>query len=136
MIWAINEEAPFIRDGHIGKFGDYPADHGAFLITMQPQVGVIKVSDRTYNTNFYLAHGWVLWFAWGPLGLVQIMSGRYFRVWWKVNMWMHIISGVSVMLLTYLYVFLAIKEKNWVIGASFHDVLGMIDLILIGVLDA
>ena len=51
-------------------------------------------------------------------------------------MWIHMITGIAICLLSFLYIFLGIKMKKWKIGSSWHDILGMVDLILIGVLDA
>jgi hypothetical protein len=38
-------------------------------------------------------HGILMWFSWSILGLIQIVSQRYFKHMFKVNRYVHIVSG-------------------------------------------
>jgi hypothetical protein len=49
---------------------------------------------------FYVIHGWLLWAAWGIFGLVQISTTRYLKAQWRYGMWIHGISGITIMMLT------------------------------------
>ena len=49
----------------------------------------------------YILHGFLLWFAWGILGFLQIASSRYLKSYWKFTMWIHRISGSLVILITF-----------------------------------
>ena len=96
---------------------------------------VIEIVDKDFGIPWWKQHGWLLWIAWGPLALLQIFSGRYVRMYWKVNMWTHIVSGVLILILTSVYTFLAFSYFKWKIRPTWHDWLGTIDLILIFILD-
>ena len=58
-----------------------------------------EVADVTGQLAIQI-HGWALWAAWGILGLVQIASNRYLKVFWKVHMWIHRIGGTLIFLIT------------------------------------
>lgn len=85
-----------------------PYDHGAWLFTINPQTYGITSYERTYHLPFWKQHAALLWVAWGPLAFLQIVSGRYGRVYWKVQMWIHIITGLIIMILSLVYSFLAL----------------------------
>lgn len=51
-------------------------------------------------------------------------------------MWTHIASGCIILILTAVYSILAIQKFNWAVRATWHDLLGMINLVLVFLLDA
>lgn len=67
----------------------------------------------TESPKFYIIHGYFLWFAWGLLGFLQILSTRHIKQYWKTAMWIHRISGVINMLITFILSLLAYNYVNW-----------------------
>jgi hypothetical protein len=49
--------------------------YGTFEITINAD-GTIEINE---GDNFYVIHGYLMWFAWGVLGLLQIVSMRYIK---------------------------------------------------------
>ena len=74
-----------------------------------------------------LAHGWLFWIAWGIFGFMQIVSVRYLKKYWKLNMWIHRISGTFILLITIGMGILGIRNLNWELsGREPHYVIGLI----------
>jgi hypothetical protein len=48
----------------------------------------------------YLAHGIIMWVAWGVFAFVQIITGRYLTCYWQAHMWIHMVFGTLVALIT------------------------------------
>lgn len=44
------------------------ADTGAFAIEISAD-GTVREQSEDNSDNFYLVHGWLMWTAWGVLGL-------------------------------------------------------------------
>lgn len=67
------------------------------------------------DTDFtiYLKHGWLMWASWGILALLQVISNRYFKVFWRFNRWVHVVSGMSILIITLVMGLLAMKRGNW-----------------------
>jgi hypothetical protein len=42
-------------------------------------------SDGRFGISTSLAHGWVLWVAWGILGLYKVVGLRYMKPFWKMS---------------------------------------------------
>jgi hypothetical protein len=82
----------------------------------------------------YIVHGYVLWFAWGILGFMQIASSRYLKVYWKCAMWLHRISGVLIVLMTLALSLVAFKVTDWEVQDGLHVILGFIVLLLCAIL--
>lgn len=58
-------------------------------------------------------HAWFMWLAWGVLGLLQIASVRYLRVFYRFNMMIHIVSGLIIGAATLIMAFVAYSFYGW-----------------------
>jgi hypothetical protein len=52
------------------------------------------------NSVYFAIHGWLLWVTWGIFTLVQISATRYLKTQWRYSVWIHGISGFTIMILT------------------------------------
>jgi hypothetical protein len=70
-----------------------------------------------------------MFIGWGVFGMVQVVSTRYLRAYWKVNMWLHRISGTIILLVTIALGIVGIKMADWELtGETPHTVIGLIIL--------
>jgi len=94
----------------IGYWGIYIKDSGAVVLT------------ENLGVDFYRVHGFLMWGAWGILGLVQLVSNRYLKggSGWRYAMWAHRISGTLTLLITLTMAFLALKEADWEVEVGLH----------------
>lgn len=67
-----------------------------------------------------------MWGAWGILGMIQVISNRYLKVYWKFNKLIHVISGTAILAITLTMGFLAIKKGDWEIEINWHSIMGII----------
>ena len=81
--------------------------------------------------NFNKIHGFLMWTAWGVLGLVQLVSNRYFKVYWRHVMWVHRISGALILLITLVMAFMALSHKKWYLEVGIHQIIGVTILTLV-----
>ena len=95
---------------NFGYWGIYIKDSGAVVLTTD--LGV----------DFYRIHGFLMWGAWGILGLVQLVSNRYLKggSGWRYAMWAHRVSGTLTLLITLTMAFLALKEAGWEVEVGIH----------------
>ena len=77
------------------------------------------------KTDMEMIHGWVSWSAWTILGFIQIASNRFLRKFWRVHMWIHIISGMLILILTTYACAALIKDKGE-IETDVHSIIGLI----------
>lgn len=82
--------------------------------------------------NFNKIHGWIMWASWGVFGFIQLLSNRYLKPLWQVNMWIHRISGFLILVGTFVLGFLAIKNLDWEIVSMAHTIVGFSILICVG----
>lgn len=76
--------------------------------------GSVTENLETFNYfEFYTFHGWLAWAAWGFLALVQVISNRYLKMYWKASMWIHRISGMFILIGTFVTGIWAVKETAW-----------------------
>jgi hypothetical protein len=65
--------------------------------------------------------------GWGIFGLIQLMSTRYLKLWWRANMWIHRISGTIILIITIALGLVGIKISGWELsGDKPHTVIGLI----------
>ena len=83
------------------------------------------------NFDFYKFHGFMMWAAWGIFGLVQLASNRYLKVYWRLSMWIHRISGLIILLITLTLSFLALSKAGWEVEIGVHQIMGVIILSLV-----
>ena len=101
-------------------------DIGYFRIKITKNGDIIGVFG---GPEFFQIHGWVMWMGWTLLGLVQIISNRYLKHHWYLNMWLHRITGTLIMVSTIIMAAIAVQKKGR-LGKDKHLVLGTIFLIL------
>ena len=53
--------------------------------------------------SFYLIHGYILWAVWTLFGIIQLLTNRYLKEYWKHAMWVHRVSGTVVLTTTAIY---------------------------------
>lgn len=82
--------------------------------------------DAIGTFNFFELHGWLMWFTWGFLGFLQIVSNRYLKSQWSWHLWMHRITGTLILLTTLVLGILTIKESGWSVYPSPHNIIGVI----------
>lgn len=109
----------------------HSSNFGYWAIYIKESGAVVLSSDLVVNP-FYKVHGFLMWGAWGVLGLVQLVTNRYLKGGngWRYGMWAHRISGTLTLLITLVMAFLALKEGGWEVG-NLHSVLGVIILSLV-----
>lgn len=79
-----------------------------------------------------LIHGWIMWAAWGILGFIQLASNRYMKMFWMVHMWIHIIVGSLIILITIGVGIVGIYVGGWeLMSDSIHDIFGQISFFAI-----
>lgn len=81
---------------------------------------------------FYLIHGWLMWVTWGLLGLLQLASNRYLKPFWQVNKLFHALSGSAMLILTFVFGILAIKNLGWHMVFDFHNLMGLAVIFVVG----
>lgn len=118
------------KDSNISSF--HNGGWGHFSMTITSNLVVEEAHVET--TPFELYHGWLMWTAWGVLGYVQLISNRYLRVYWKINRWVHLISGLIILVLTLSYGLLMMKEVGWKIIKDWHPIIGFLVLISVGLI--
>jgi hypothetical protein len=59
--------------------------------------------------DLYIVHGIVFGVSWGALALLQIAAARWLKMYHKVSMWAHRISGFIIFLATFTMAMLTFK---------------------------
>jgi hypothetical protein len=121
------------KDSNINSF--HNGGYGTFAIKINSAFSVEEVGS--YNNEkvpFEVYHGWLMWTAWGVLGMIQLLSNRYLRVYWKINRWVHLVSGLIILVLTLSYGLLMMKEMGWEIIKDWHPIIGFLVLISISLI--
>ena len=67
-----------------------------------------------------------MWIAWGVFGFIQVSSNRYLKKYWRVNIWIHRISGTFILLITIAMGIVGIYLAGWQLTGETHDVIGLI----------
>ena len=78
------------------------------------------------KTRYWIVHGWILWSCWSVLGLAMIITTRYLKQFWKLNLYIHIVVGSSIFITNIIYGLGAICLKDWKVSATVHGILGTI----------
>lgn len=129
MIHARNAgTSDFIRHKGVGSFKIHITSDGSVY-----EVGG-DGGGGDYDYSIYLKHGWLMWAAWGILGLLQIVTNRYLKVFWKFNKLLHVFSGVTIFIITMTMGLLAMKKGNWLIEISWHTIMGFGILVAVGLI--
>ena len=104
------------------------SDYGPFSLLLNITDLTVSTTTRAYKTHKYIIHGWFEWVAWGFLGAIQVFSGRYLRAFWKVNMWIHIISGLLTIALNIAFSYWLLYLSGYKVTGVAHRVIGVIFL--------
>lgn len=107
-----------VYDG--GKFPDNYTMIGGFIDLGKDEVDIQYI------------HGWLLWAVWAPLGLIQFFTGRYLVVYPRIKYWVHLISGLSIGIVTLVMSLLVFKYYEWELRDDRHDKIGFATLIIVG----
>src|SRR5437660_626849 len=84
------------------------------------------------SKNYMLIHGWLLWVAWTFFAMLQILSNRYLKHYWYINMWVHRISGLMITTLTIAMVLYMFSNMSWTLMHQMpHAVNGIIIIICV-----
>ena len=93
------------------------------------------------SSDYYLMHGIVLSVTWLIFGLFQVSTQRFFKsCCWKLNLYLHVISGMIMLVLTVTFGIMAIQEQNWSFDYTSHSffiyqlVFGVVLVVLLGIL--
>ncbi len=86
---------------------------------------ITELSSDDDSFDFFKLHGWMMWTAWGLLSLIQIISNRYLKMYWHLNMWVHRINGTIMMLITLIFGFSALKRAGWQEIPGGHNLFGL-----------
>ena len=95
---------------------------------------MIAQSAASGGIDIYYVHGWAMWSAWGLLGMVQIASIRYGKVYWKYNFIIHLISGLYILIITIILGLYLIRELDWKVVNLVHNAIGFLMLLVVGIL--
>ena len=125
MIYSYRTQDSDISAFHSGGWG-----HFSITITNN----LVVEESHVETTPFELYHGWLMWTAWGVLGFVQLISNRYLRVYWKINRWVHLVSGLIILVLTFAFGLLIMKEIGWKIIKDWHPIIGFLVLLSVGMI--
>ena len=115
MIWAFSEDR--------GSFVNHQSNYGPFALDINEN-GTISLTTPK-SKSIAIAHGYLLWVAWGVLGYVQIASSRYLKVFWRSYMWIHRITGFIILIITIVLSIFGIKICTWKLNRTPHDILGL-----------
>jgi hypothetical protein len=82
------------------KFEHHKRDRGFFDFILHSNGTSALINEPSVKPLLFFIHGWMLWIAWGILGFVQIATNRYFKPYFKICNWLHIISGIAIFMIT------------------------------------
>jgi len=72
--------------------------------------------------NFWLAHGWAEWAAWGILTIAMIWSNRHCKnLLHGKYIYIHIAAGYLILLATLIWSMWAWYKENWRIKNNYHS---------------
>lgn len=80
----------------------------------------------------FFLHGFLMWFSWGILGFLMIVSNRYLKSFWRIHLWIHIICGSLIFIITGAMGLFALNKMGWIIESNLHSLLGVTLFILVG----
>ena len=83
-------------------------------------------SDGRFGVQTSLAHGWILWTAWGILGLYQVIGLRYMKPFWKMSVFFHQVTGYLIVAVTIVFSILGIRKLQWMLIFEGHNIWALI----------
>ncbi len=124
MIYAYREDTSDLKH-HTGT--------GSFAIQIHSNGDVTEVKDEE-PTPFEVYHGFLMWTSWGLLGLFQLITNRYMKVFWKFNRLLHALSGILMLIITLTMGILGIQHSYNQILVGWHYIMGFIVLCLVSLI--
>jgi len=100
---------------------DKHSDFGPFLVTLPRSGG--KATISTFNAH-YLRHGIIMWVSWFVLGLLMIMTNRWFAYLTNKSNYIHAFLGWSIVIMNG-YAAIDVILVNGVKTEGLHNVLGL-----------
>ncbi|CDW78413.1 cytochrome b5-like heme steroid binding domain containing protein [Stylonychia lemnae] len=126
LIWAKNTKGSYLTEHQeTGSF--------EFTINLDGSFDGIIDNGGTDNSLYYI-HGWILWAAWGILGLVQIAFNRYLKIFWKWNKYVHYVCGMLIVITTFVMGYLALQKRKFKIEREYHHATGFGCFVGVGLL--
>ena len=87
--------------------------------------GELDLTELRRN-DFYEHHGWWLWAAWMPVGLLLLCTKRYGKRSWSCMHLIHAILGYFTLVVTLVWVFKILDYFNWQVNTDLHSIAGLI----------
>lgn len=78
--------------------------------------------------------GWFMWVSWGLIGMLQIVTARYIKVFWKVNMWLHLAQGIWLFLVTIILGLHALSRYDYHLTTDPHGRNGSFVMTTVGII--
>ena len=78
----------------------------------------------------FIAHGYIMWFSWCLISIMQIFTNRYLRHKWKWRQLLHSVLGFISLLLFGTGTLIAFQASGWIFSVSFHAIIGRVAVIL------
>jgi hypothetical protein len=77
-------------------------------------------------------HGWLMWFSWTFISILQISTNRYLKHHWKYAQAMHNTLGMCSGVMTISAFVLIMHSKNWVLAfhQSYHMQFGVLSMLM------
>lgn len=83
-------------------------------MTLDGKVGEGDVVPQSNDDDWlYNFHGWSMWISWALIGLMQIVSNRYMKKYWRVAMYVHILGGLIIEGFTLTSFYLMFNNFGW-----------------------
>ena len=120
----------------------YRTGNGDFLIHKEREIFSVEFSssgvavERTVDltefkrNDFYEAHGWWMWTAWMPIGLLLLITKRYAKKHWNCMHMIHSLLGLFVVMTTLVWTFKIIDYFDWEFNTDLHSIAGFISCTL------
>jgi NAD(P)H-flavin reductase len=90
----------------ISFVGHATGDYGHLAMTITAATRDVSITGGTVSTNDYaIIHGLLNYFAWSWLSMILIISGRYSKYFYTFRMFVHVLSGLAVLILTMVAIF-------------------------------
>ena len=116
MSWAYKNSAQFRKHDERGVW--------SLTLTATGEVEDGGLDDFDLLRNYdYEEHGWWLWGAWYPFGILLLVTKRYAKKFWTLMHYLHGLLGYFVMIVTLVFVF-KVSNGHIHLFASPHHGLG------------
>lgn len=107
MVYAFNPST--------SKFTDHGKNYGYFTIKLNADGSCGSSGGKGAGglSNVGKIHGWIMWGAWTVLGLLQIITARYLKHWWRSSECLHIIIGITCGVASMFGTLIMLKHLNF-----------------------